>query len=68
MAKGKKIREFEKIKAEIHKAKRKLQKAVVKPTAGTKPSKASKKAGKKAQTLLGKLKQAYLKLGNIEPF
>jgi hypothetical protein len=68
MAKGKRIPEFKKIKAEIHKAKKKLRKSVTQPTAGKKQSATAKKKSKKAQTLLGKLKGAYLKLGNIEPF
>jgi hypothetical protein len=64
MARGKQDPEFRKIKAEIHKAKEKLRKTERKLATATPKSVASKKVKK----LLSRLKSAYLKLGNIEPF
>lgn len=62
------IPEFKKLKADLKKAKRKFEKAVVKPAPGKKTTAAAKKASQKAQGLIRRLKSAYNALGNIEPF
>jgi hypothetical protein len=61
------IPEFKKLKADLKRAKRKIEKSVAKPAAG-RPTQAAKKANQKARTLIRRLRSAYNALGNIEPF
>ena len=61
------IPEFTKLKADLKRAKRKIEKKMAKPAAG-KPTQAAKKANQKAQSLIRRLRSAYNALGNIETF
>jgi hypothetical protein len=61
------IPEFKKLKADLKKAKRKIEKSVPKPK-GAKPSAVARKAHKRAQGLIKRLRKAYFALGNIEGF